>query len=178
MNLIKFNLGCGPDIKPGFINIDTCPQDSRVLQMDIRKLEFEQCSVDYIYTRDVIEHLSLEDTKLSLQNWSKISKNGAKLFIQTVCWDSVLKAYLGRVWNLDTVNYMLFAGKNWVDGISRNEDFHKSTYNQRYLSNLLELNGFTVDKIELDTIDDILFQNPVAHNLNMRLYATRKQRAY
>lgn len=173
MNSIRLNLGCGPDIKDGYINIDTCPLDDRVRKMDIRNLSYGKASVDEIYARDVIEHMSLEDTKISLKNWSEICKSGAKLFIQTVSWDSVIRAYYAGVWNVEVVNYMLFAGKNWVDGVSRPEDFHKSTYSYQYLSDLLAQNGFVVDKIELDSIDETLLRNPISHNLNMRVYATR-----
>jgi len=174
MNSIRLNLGCGPDIKEGYVNIDTCPIDaSKVVKMDIRNLSYGKGSVDEIYARDVIEHMSLEDTKKSLQNWGEILKSGGKLFIQTVCWDSVIRAYYAGVWNVEVVNYMLFAGKNWVDGISRPEDFHKSTYSPQYLSQLVESNGMKVDKIELDAIDEALLRTPISHNLNMRIYATR-----
>lgn len=175
MNLVKLNLGCGPDIKEGYINIDTCPMDeSRVVKMDIRNLSYDKGSVDEIYARDIIEHMSLQDTKKSLKNWSEILKSGGKLFIQTVCWDSVIRAYYANVWNIEVVNYMLFAGKNWVDGVSRHEDFHKSTYNPQYLSELLEANDIKVDNVELDQIDGPLLRTPICHNLNMRIYATRK----
>jgi predicted SAM-dependent methyltransferase len=170
---LKLNLGCGPDIKDGYVNIDVCPMSANVVKMDIRQLTYDAESVDEIYARDVIEHMPLQDTINALANWSNICKKGGKLFIQTVCWDSVLKAYHADVWKMEVLNYMLFAGKNWVDGISRPEDFHKSTYNVQYLMQLIQSVGFKVDKIELDSIDEALFRNPISHNLNMRFYATK-----
>jgi predicted SAM-dependent methyltransferase len=173
-NLIKLNLGCGPDIKEGYVNIDSCPINSRVIKMDIRDLKYEKESVDEIYARDVIEHLPLGDAKKSIKNWSEISKSGGKLFIQTICWDLIIKAYHANLWNMEVVNYMLFAGKNWVDGSSRIEDFHKSAYSAELLVSLLEQNNFYIDQVKFDTIDEALLRNPISHNLNIYVLATKK----
>lgn len=170
---MRLNLGCGPDIKEGYINIDTCPFDSRVIQQDIRNLNFPPDSVDEIYAKDVIEHMSLEDFKKAIENWSKVCKSGAKIFIQTICWDSIIRAYYANVWNLETVIYMLFAGKNWVDGISRNEDFHKSAYSLDLLNNILSKNKFTIKSVEFDQIDESLLRNPRSHNLNIKIIAEK-----
>jgi len=170
---MKLNLGCGPDIKEDYINIDTCPIDERVVKQDIRNLDFPPESVDEIYAKDIIEHMSIEEFENAIQNWSKICKSGAKIFIQTICWDSIIRAYLSEVWDLKTVIYMLFAGKNWVDGISRPEDFHKSVYSYPLLVDILNKNNFTIAKIELDKIDQALFDNPYSHNLNIAIYATK-----
>jgi predicted SAM-dependent methyltransferase len=171
--MIKLNLGCGPDIKDGYLNIDTCPLDDRVLKQDIRNLKFEDGSVDEIYAKDIIEHMSLSDFEKSVQNWSKICKSGATLFIQTICWDSIIRAYYANVWNLETVIYMLFAGKNWVDGVERPEDFHKSVYSADLINNILSKNNFSIEKIEFDKIDQALLFNPKAHNLNIMVYARK-----
>lgn len=170
---MKLNLGCGPDVKEGYVNIDTCPLDSRVIQGDIRNLSYEAGSVSEIYAKDVIEHMSLDDFYKAIENWSKICKSNATLFIQTICWDSIVKAYLSEVWDLKTVIYMLFAGKNWVDGISRPEDFHKSVYSYPLLRDALIKNGFTITNVQFDKIDPALFANPISHNLNIYIHAIK-----
>jgi predicted SAM-dependent methyltransferase len=170
---MKLNLGCGPDIKDGYINIDTCALDSRVVVQDVRNLNFNDESIDEIFAKDIIEHMSIDDFKISIKNWSKICKSGAKLFIQTICWDSIIKAYYANVWDLETVIYMLFAGKNWVDGVSRNEDFHKSVYSLDLLNNILSNNQFTIKSVEFDQIDELLLRNPRSHNLNIKIIAQK-----
>jgi predicted SAM-dependent methyltransferase len=170
---MKLNLGCGPDIKDGYINIDTCALDSRVIIQDVRNLNFDDGSVDEIFAKDIIEHMSIEDFKISIKNWSKICKPGAQLFIQTICWDSIIKAYYANVWDLETVIYMLFAGKNWVDGISRNEDFHKSVYSLELLNDILSKNKFSIKNVEFDQIDESLLRNPRSHNLNIKIIAQK-----
>lgn len=57
----KLNLGCGPNPKPGWINIDLF--DSRAdLQLDLReKWPFADGSVSYIYSEHVFEHFELHE---------------------------------------------------------------------------------------------------------------------
>lgn len=171
--MIKLNLGCGPDIKPGYINIDTCALHPDVIVQDIKNLNFDYESIDEIYAKDIIEHMSIENVKYSISKWSHICKSGALLFIQTICIDLIIEAYNRRVWNLEALNYMLFAGKNWVDGISKNEDFHKSCYSKEFLEQLLLQNQFKVLSIEFDKIDADLKYNPYAHNLNIMIKAIK-----
>ena len=129
--------------------------------------------MDEIYAKDVVEHMSLEDFEKAVENWSKVCKSGATIFIQTICWDSIIKAYLAEVWDLRTVIYMLFAGKNWVDGTSRPEDFHKSAYSYSLIKEILSKNNFTITQAGIDKIDHALLHNPKAHNLNVMIYATK-----
>lgn len=171
--MIKLNLGCGPDIKKDYLNIDTCPFNDSVIQSDIRNLSFLPNSVDEIYAKDILEHLSISDAKKAIQNWSTICKSGALLFIQTICIDLIIEAYQKGIWNLEVMNYMLFAGKNWVNGISKNEDFHKSCYSKSLLENILISNGFAINNIEYDKIDKDLINNPYSHNLNIIVTSTK-----
>lgn len=170
---MRLNLGCGPDIKEGYINIDTCPFNDKVVAMDIKNLQFEENTIDEIYAKDILEHLTYTEAKQCVKNWSKVCKTGAKIFIQTICWDLFLKAYNDKIWDMETINYMLFAGINWVDGIPRNEDFHKSIYSVESMVKLLKENNFSILSIEYEGIDEFLKNNPKSHNLNMVIYATR-----
>lgn len=171
---MKLNLGCGPDIRDDYINIDTCALDSRVVIADIRDLPYDNSSIDEIYARDILEHLSFNDAKIAIQNWSRICRSGGKLFIQTICIDLMIEAYQSKVWTLEVLNYMLFAGKNWVNGISKPEDYHKSCYSKHLLEELLTQNNFLIDTITFDQIDVPLKQNPYIHNLNILINATKR----
>jgi len=55
---ILLNLGCGRDVRAGFINIDLFSDHPQVVNMDIRKLEFADNTVDFILASDVLEHFS------------------------------------------------------------------------------------------------------------------------
>jgi hypothetical protein len=69
---------------------------------------------------------------------------------------------------------MLFAGKNWVDGVSKSEDFHKSVYSAELLNKILNENNFLIQSCEFDKIDHQLLFNPKSHNLNIKINAIKK----
>lgn len=171
--MVKLNLGCGPSIMQGYVNIDTDPLDERVVKMNILNLDYPEESVDEIYAKDIIEHLSLEQTVNAIAHWGKLCKKDATIFIQTTNFKKIIEAYSNGVWNLDALCYMLFAGKNWVSGESKNEDWHKSTYDLASLSKILEFAGFRVFKYEEDKIDEALYANPFCHNLNISVWAKK-----
>lgn len=53
---LKLNLGCGPNPKPGWVNIDLT--DTADLRLDLREpLPFADGSVSFIYTEHFFEHL-------------------------------------------------------------------------------------------------------------------------
>lgn len=172
-NLIKLNLGCAKDIKDGYTNIDTCPFNESVVKMDIRNLQFENSTVDEIYAKDIIEHMPFQESIECLEKWCKLLKPNGSIFIQTICFDSFIESYSLKIWDIQTVNYMLFAGINWVDGIPRNEDFHKSIYNKEILEKVLIKNNCSILKVEFDLIDKNLIDNPYCHNLNIKINARK-----
>ena len=56
---MKLNLGCGKDIKPGFINVDYIKHNGVdvVLNLETIPYPFKSKSVDYIMMSHVLEHL-------------------------------------------------------------------------------------------------------------------------
>jgi hypothetical protein len=62
---LRLNLGCGPNAKPGWINIDFF--DSRAdLRLDVRKRwPFPNGSVSQVYSEHVFEHLEIVKPNLT-----------------------------------------------------------------------------------------------------------------
>lgn len=170
---MKLNLGCGNNIKEGYINIDVY-DNPNVKKCDIRDLGcFENESADEIYARDVIEHLTLDDAKKALKEWIRVLKHGGAFFIQTVNLDKQIEAYQKGVWSLEDFNYMVFAGINWSDGCVRSEDFHKSTFTIDSLKNLLNDNGINIISVNCDEIDQYIKANARWHNLTVMIEGTK-----
>ena len=173
LHMVKLNLGCGPSIMEGYVNIDTDPLDERVVKMNILDLDYPENSVDEIYAKDIIEHLPLEKSAKAIVHWGTLCKRGATLFIQTTNFKKIIEAYQSGVWNLKTVCYMLFAGRNWVSGESKDEDWHKSTYDLETLTKIFKMAGFKVLEYKEDTVDQSLIHNPLCHNLNISIWGQK-----
>ena len=56
---MKLNLGCGTDIRPGFVNVDSAdlPGVDVVHDLNSLPLPFEDASFDEVVCQDVLEHL-------------------------------------------------------------------------------------------------------------------------
>jgi predicted SAM-dependent methyltransferase len=77
----KLNVGCGPNVKDGWVNIDLDPASN--LQLDIRRpLPFPDRSCDFIYGEHVFEHLSYPgDAEQFLRECHRVLKSGGILSI-------------------------------------------------------------------------------------------------
>lgn len=82
---MKLHLGCGKNIKDGYINIDKFYKDERVLNYDISNLPYENNSVDEILTEHVIEHIPFKDEKMFWDECFRVLKPGG--ILQTECPD-------------------------------------------------------------------------------------------
>ena len=78
---IKLNLGCGSDIKKGYINCDKVqiPGVDKIVDLD-QKLDFADNSVDEIILIDVLEHVG--DIIKVLEELHRILKKGGALKIR------------------------------------------------------------------------------------------------
>jgi len=171
--IIKLNLGCAKDIKDGYINIDLYDHPL-VTKSDVRDLSFiNDSTVDEIYAKDILEHMSFLDGEKALKEWSRVLKIGGKIFIQTINLDKQIEAYLSGIWSINDFNYMLFAGVSWTDRTPKCEDFHKCAYNSELLKQILFLNNIKILDIKYDEIDVDLKYNSKSHNLNLMIFGEK-----
>ena len=176
---MKLNFGCSNDIREGYINIDLYHKDPQVLIADASKLGFlPDGLVDEIIAKDILEHLPFNIAVAAVREWSRVLCPGGKIFIQTICFELQIQAFLNKVWDTEDFNYMLFAGVGWTDGISRDFDFHKSVFTLDYLRDLLSSVNIKVIRTELDKIDDQLLADKRSHNLNMRVWGEKLANYY
>jgi len=57
MEQLKLHLGCGPNVKEGYVNIDGYVTGEGVVNMDILNLEYSDNSADEILAEHLFEHL-------------------------------------------------------------------------------------------------------------------------
>ena len=92
--MLKLNLGCGNDIRDGYVNIDIRNElNNSVLVGDITNLQYAENSVDEILALDVYEHISHRRSLHVLQHWSDILKPSGKLILRSPSLDVIIEKY-------------------------------------------------------------------------------------
>lgn len=78
---VKLNLGCGKDIRPGWINVDKIELDGVdiVHDLDMFPYPFDDNSVDYILMNHTLEHL--DDVVRVMEECHRILKPNGRLEI-------------------------------------------------------------------------------------------------
>ena len=79
----KLNLGCGGDIRSGYLNVDMNAWGGPDLVADIRKLDFlPSQGYEEIVAQDVLEHLPRSDTLRVLMQWNRPLRPGGRLVLR------------------------------------------------------------------------------------------------
>jgi predicted SAM-dependent methyltransferase len=80
IDAVRLELGSGPRVKPGWVNIDFAPNAD--LRLDLRRpLPFADESVELIHSEHTLEHLSEEDGLRLLRECERVMKPTARLSI-------------------------------------------------------------------------------------------------
>lgn len=81
---MKLNLGCGTDIRDGYVNVDFRQTHPSVVQVDLSKFPwpFEDDSADEILMLDFLEHFPYAQTKLILLECYRLLKMDGTLVVQ------------------------------------------------------------------------------------------------
>ena len=80
--MVKLNLGCGVDIRKGYINLDKIQISGVDVVWDINKFPypFKKDSIDEIYASHVLEHVN--ELERVMEELKRICKNKAKVKIR------------------------------------------------------------------------------------------------
>lgn len=88
---IKINVGCGGNIKEGYINIDTHNKNgANLLHKLPEELPFENESIDEIYASHILEDFNKEDYFKIMEDFHRILKKGGILHIKVPIWNNEL----------------------------------------------------------------------------------------
>lgn len=156
---MKLNLGCGNKRLEGWINCDLKDSD---MDMDIRKLPFEDNSADEIMVIHVCEHFYVIEIMKAMKEWRRVLKVGGKLIVELPCLDNILAHFLIGSPNRYTLNGLY--GDPWShrDG---EPALHKWCWSKAKFSELLEKAGYS----------DVTEETPQFHvpSRDMRFVATK-----
>ncbi len=161
---LYLNLGCGKDIRDGFLNIDIYSDDERVIAMDIRALDLPDNCADGILASDVLEHFSHRETTSILSEWARVLKPGGELVIRCPSLRLQCKAYMNKVWDADVASYMIFGGQ------TNPGDYHCVGFDEFSIRKHISNAGLEVEHFEeVDTPQERGFIN-----LNMTVHCRKK----
>ncbi len=91
---MKLHLGCGYNIKDGYINIDKYIDAPGVQQLDILNLPYPDNSVDEILSEHLVEHLPFKDEEKFWCECCRVLKPGGKLITETPDMEWVCSQFL------------------------------------------------------------------------------------
>ncbi len=151
----KLNLGCGFDIRRGYLNVDFQDFHNPDLVGDIRKLDMLPSGFyEEIVAQDCLEHFPRCDTEPALAEWSRLIKSGGVLKLRVPNLIGLLELFLWEskqsVEDQKTLVQCLY-GTQAYDG-----DWHLTGFTQILLEHYLEKAGFC--NMKFQTRDHWLFE--------------------
>ncbi len=161
---LLLNVGCGRDVRDGFVNIDLFSDDPRVVAMDVRQLELADNCADAVLASDILEHFSHRETRAVLSEWARVLKPGGELVIRCPSLRLQVQAYMRGDWDADVASYMIFGGQ------TNPGDYHCIGFDEQSIRRHLAACGLQVESFEEeDTPQDRGFIN-----LNMTVRARKR----
>jgi hypothetical protein len=175
---MKINLGAGRERLPGWTSMDLDTDARPDVIGDVSHLRdfFADGTVDELRAVDVLEHISWQDTVVTLQEWFMVLKPGGTIYIQAPDADAIMADYVfgdpeGRLQvglPLDLRQAPLIVQTAWrllgghYDGdiVRRPGRWHLNAHNalfsESWLRTALERVGFEVDRIERNPHPNLL----------------------
>ncbi len=163
-NEINVYVGCGADIKEGFIHIDLRKFNHVDYVCKAWEVSNYLMEINHIYSRHMLEHLTNYEADRSLRDWFKALKTNGTIKIIVPNMDFHAKQWLEAQWTEETLKdkwsdaQYSFAGFwGWQEECDPwNKDYndsywsvHKSGYNERRIKLLLKRIGFVNIKTEI-----------------------------
>ena len=158
---VKLHFGCGPRHLDGWINVDLFPNTPQPdVLLDVEKpLPLKSGTVDYIFSEDLLEHLSYGGAKNFLSECARVLKPGGKLRLGTPDLVSFMKAYLDRSqgdldWYAEHCGVNTFAE---MFNYGTRAWGHTFIYDEETLTLLLEQRGFEVERKDFNQTETAAF---------------------
>lgn len=134
---VCIHLGCGEINAPGFINVDAVPYSHVHYVQKVEDLSiFPNNYADLIYASHVLEHISHRDVPKVLKEWRRVLKEGGILRLSVPDFDKLIEVYLSEGKDIRAIIMPLMGGQDYA------YNFHKTVFNERYLTELLLSVGF------------------------------------
>jgi|TARA_R110001592_G_scaffold363338_1_gene684359 predicted SAM-dependent methyltransferase len=138
--MIKINMGCGwRDFGSDWDHIDGGDY-SHLDSKDICNLDYKDNSVDLIYSSHVLEYFDRDDVLTLLDEWYRVLKPKGTLRLAVPDFYNMVKLYYDGNGEYPIEEFLgpLYGKMDMGD----NKIYHKTTYDEKSLSNVLSSVGF------------------------------------
>ena len=148
--MLRLNLGCGTDIRQGFVNIDfrKLPGVNRVFDISSNEKMYPDNSVDYILAQDILEHFPQAEVMRILKGFADMLKKGGILEVQTPDIIEVVIKSLGDDWAIRRI----YGGQEYP------ENFHKSGFTRATMRRSLTKVGLEIIKEGDGGLGNLMFK--------------------
>lgn len=137
---MRLNLGCGQDIRAGYLNVDIFPADKTVTRGDFRNLDacgIKDESCDEIVARNILGHIKVSQILGIASHWAKKLKPGGEIFIESPNYNQLGTVMAFDQGNVEEINKAIFG---------ENENMpYVGIYNLYNIENLFKQMGFSTE---------------------------------
>jgi len=148
---MRLDLGSGKYPIEGYIHFDRYVYPDLDCIGDANALPFRSGSFDEVVASHIIEHIPWWETRVFLQEWYRVIREGGFIDIQTVDFEQICHRYLDRTGmhymsslNPDGIHgiWLNRAILWWEESTERIENLHRAVFDFRYLVHCLAQVGF------------------------------------
>ena len=156
---MKLHLGCGLNVKPGYVNIDAYVDADGVMSGNILDLPYENESVREILAEHLVEHLSFVEEKLFFHESLRLLEPGGKLRLEVPDMEWLCQMFLDGedrftdFYQVGSEDHYFGNGRDETQrwGIKTTHfwgnqngtgQFHRNGYTQKKLESIAKLCGF------------------------------------
>lgn len=145
MQTVRLNLGsgkkAGENLMPGFTTVDLFDETAD-LKMDARALQFENNSVDEIYSSHMIEHLTWTDATLAIKHWYQLLKPGGKLTLRCPNAMVYVNEWLAYAYKGEVKQLSDWGLRNIMGWWEKPGMLHHILFTKELLEHLFQIGGF------------------------------------
>lgn len=153
---LRLNLGCGADVKDGYINIDIRPIRSglpgEIVQMDVREVETNFSEVDEILALDILEHLPRKEARGILQSWVRTLRVGGRIVIRSPDTLKLIEVYQKGDMNFEEFVRRMYGGQDY------SYNYHYTAFHGRLLEKWLRKMGMRVTRLSINVAHNFIIE--------------------
>ncbi len=142
---VRLDFGCGPRPRLGCVGVDVRPVSGALVVCASWETPFPPCSVEEVYSRQMLGHLSRRDAERTVRHWFRILKPGGRLDVNV----PDLRKAIEQLDMCGLSPYVRREVTHWEHGMcsiygwqQHGHDFHRWGYTERTLGELLSSAGF------------------------------------